>query len=111
MRKLLLAEPAARDLGDIIEFVALDSPAAAQNVHRTLAAAADRLTRFPELGRPGRLPDTREFSVPSLPYIIAYQVDAQAVTVIAVFHGARDLVRALVDRRAELKRGEPGSGE
>lgn len=42
--------------------------------------------------------------MPSLPYLIVYEVGADVVTVLAVFHTARDLARALAERRSELKR-------
>jgi len=36
-------------------------------------------------------------------YIIVYEVGTNIVTVLAVFHSARDLARALRDRRKELE--------
>src|SRR5690349_11865196 len=102
--RLVFAEPAERDLDSIIEYIALDNPAAAEKVFRAVVATAGRLTTFPDMGHVGRLPDTREFLVTGLPYLIVYQVAAETVTVLAVFHGARDLAGALVDRREELSR-------
>ena len=100
--RLVFAEPAERDLDSIIDYIALDNPNAARKVYRVIVAAARRLTRFPMIGRPGRLQETREFSLPSLPYIMVYQVGAEAVTVLAVFHTSRDLARAFVERQSEL---------
>ena len=77
----------------------LDSPSAAEAVFRALVAATEQLGDFPWIGHPGRLPQTRELSVVSLPYVIAYEVDGETVTILAVFHGARDLARALRERR------------
>ena len=102
--RLVVADPAARDLDSIINYIALDNPSAAEVVYRAIVAAAERLTRFPEIGRSGRLPDTRELPVSNLPYVIVYEVGADVVTVLAVFHAARDLARALAERHAELKR-------
>lgn len=101
--RLVFAEPAERDLDSIIGYIAIDNPAAAEKVYRAIVATAERLTRFPEIGRPGRLPDTRELTVASLPYLIVYQVTADVVTILAVFHGARDLALALAERKARLK--------
>jgi toxin ParE1/3/4 len=50
------------------------------------------------LGRPGRHPETRELSIADLPYLIVYEVDPDAVTILAVFHTSRDLAKALHDR-------------
>lgn len=96
--RLLIAEPAARDLAGIVDYIAADNPVAAENVYRGIVRAAQRLSDLPALGRPGRHPGTRELSVPGLPYLIVYQVGADAVTVLAVFHTARDLARAVRDR-------------
>lgn len=97
--RLVFAEPAARDLEDIIDYIALDSPKAAEGVYRAIVAAAGRLKDFPESGHPGRASGTRELSVSALPYIIVYEVGAETITVLAVFHGARDLARAIRARR------------
>lgn len=101
--RLVFAEPAASDLDDIIEFIALDNPAAAERVYRAIKAAADRLRDFPNIGHPGRLPDTRELSVVALPYVITYEVEDDTVTVIAVFHGSRDLAQSLRERQKRLR--------
>jgi len=101
--RLVFTEPAERDLENIIAYIALDNPMAAEKVFRAIVATARRLTDFPEMGHIGRLPNTREFTVTSLPYVIVYDVTADTITILAVFHGARDLSRALLDRRNELK--------
>ncbi len=101
--RLVFAEPAARDLDDIIGYIALDNPSAAEGVYRAIVAAAERLRDFPDIGHVGRLPETREWSVVSLPYVIVYAVGGGAVTVLAVFHSARDLARALRERRKDLE--------
>lgn len=100
--RLVFAEPAERDLDGIIDYIALDNPAAAEKVFRAVVATAERLADFPDMGHAGRLPDTREFAMTGLPYLIVYQVAADTVTVLAVFHGARDLARALAERQSEL---------
>jgi len=101
--RLVFTEPAERDLDSIIDYIALDNPTAAEKIFRAIVATAQRLTDFPEMGPVGRLPNTREITVTSLPYVIVYEVATDAITVLAVFHGARNLVRALVERRKELR--------
>jgi toxin ParE1/3/4 len=103
LTRLVFAEPAERDLASIIDYIALDNRHAAEEVYRAIVAAADRLTGFPAMGRAGRVPGTREFPVSSLPYLIVYQVSADIVTIVAVFHASRDLARALAERKSELK--------
>ncbi|MCK9992497.1 MAG: toxin ParE1/3/4 [Alphaproteobacteria bacterium] len=101
--QLLIADPAARDLEGVMDYIALDNPAAAEKTYRNIFAAANRLAEFPYIGRAGRLAGTREFSLTGLPYLLVYEISAEAVTIVAVFHTARDLVRALEERRQELK--------
>lgn len=104
MRRLVSTEPAERDLDSIIDYIALDNLSAAEKIYRAIVATAERLTDFPKMGHVGRLPNTREFPVTSLPYVIVYEVATDMITVLAVFHGARDLARALIERRSELQR-------
>jgi len=102
--RLVFAEPAERDLNNILDYIALDNPSAAETVYRAIVATATRLTDFPGMGRSGRLPGTREFPVSSLPYLIVYEVGVDAVTILAVFHTSRDLAQAFVERKSRLKR-------
>ena len=81
-----------------MDYIALDNHSAAEKVYRGIVGAAGRLPEFPSLGRPGRIPETRELSVPNLPYLIIYQVEPELVTVLAIFHTSRDLARALRER-------------
>lgn len=94
----MIAEPAAHDLEGIVDYIAFDNPVAAESVYRGIVRAAEKLPEFPALGRPGRHPETRELSVPDLPYLIVYEVSGEAVTILAVFHTSRDLVQALRER-------------
>ena len=104
MIRLVFSEPAESDLDDIAAFIAADNPAVAIRVLSAIHAAARRLAEFPGIGRPGRLPGTREFPVTSLPYLIVYEVLGQTLTVFAVLHGARDAPHALAARRDDLNR-------
>jgi toxin ParE1/3/4 len=52
--------------------------------------AAQRLGRLGDIGRPSKLPNTRELSVPSAPYVIAYQMREGFILIVAVYHTAQD---------------------
>lgn len=43
----------------------------------------------PHLGRPGRVPGTRELIITDTPYLVAYAVEGDQVVILAVLHGAR----------------------
>lgn len=70
-------------------FIARDNPAAAARVVATIIRAAENLSRFPAMGRPGRVIGTRELVVPNTPYILPYRVRGDTVQVLRVYDGAR----------------------
>ena len=59
-------------------------------VRRVLAAVA-LLAEQPGMGRPGRVPGTRELIVPRTRYIVPYRVRGETVEVLRVFHTSRRL--------------------
>jgi plasmid stabilization system protein ParE len=49
--------------------------------------SCQRLRQFPESGRPGRIPFTREVVVS--PYVIPYRIKKNAVEILNIFHSAQ----------------------
>ena len=84
--KLAWTPSAVRDLGEFLDFVADDDPAAADAQSARLRTAAERLLAFPGLGRPGRVAGTRELVVPGTPVILAYRVLSDRVEILRVLH-------------------------
>ncbi len=80
---------AIEDLKHLRAYIARDNPRAAAEIAKTVLEALERLRRFPSMGRPGRVPDTRELVVPGTPLVIPYTVSERGVEIIAVLHGAR----------------------
>jgi plasmid stabilization system protein ParE len=70
-------------------YIASDSPAAAARVVRRITISVARLRNYPAMGRPGRVPGTRELVVSGTPYIVPYRVRGDAVEILRVFHAAR----------------------
>lgn len=60
---------------------------AAQRISQQLVEAVNRLDHFPNRGRRGRIPHTRELVVRD--YVITYQVRGPDVIVLRVVHGRR----------------------
>ena len=87
--KIRWSRPAVRHLTEIDDFIAADNPDAAAEVARTIVEAIEKLGDFPAIGRPGRLPATRELIVPGTPFVIPYRVTGEIIEILAVFHGAR----------------------
>ena len=90
--KLFYEARAFDDLERIESRIAQDSPRSANRVVEAIIKSIDRLTIFPDFGRTGTVPGTREVVIGGLPYIVIYRVDAEReiVVVLAVFHTAQD---------------------
>ena len=81
---------AVSDLADIRDFISKNDPEAARAVVDHVLRSVERLESFPTCGRAGQVSGTRELVVPGLPYIVVYTVDDTDISIIGVFHGARD---------------------
>ncbi|WP_281783101.1 type II toxin-antitoxin system RelE/ParE family toxin [Sinimarinibacterium flocculans] len=80
---------ALRNLGEEADHIAQDDPAAAARMVVLIEDAVAMLADHPGLGRPGRVPGTRELVVPGTPYLVPYRVRGQHVDILRVFHGRR----------------------
>ena len=87
--KLRWTAPALADLEAIGDFIANDSPASAGRVVSRILDQCDVLCDHPHLGRPGRVPGTRELVISKTAFVVPYRVREDAVELLAVFHGAR----------------------
>lgn len=86
--KVVWLPAAKRDRAEIVDFIAVDNRTAAARMDELFMAAAARLGRFPQLGRPGKIPGTREL-IPYENYRLVYEVEADTVWVMALVHTAR----------------------
>jgi toxin ParE1/3/4 len=85
--RVVWTAPALRDLASLRAYIARDRPdAAVRQVERIIASAA-KLAEFPEMGRPGRRPQTRELVVTRTPYLVPYRVRGELIEVLRVLHG------------------------
>jgi toxin ParE1/3/4 len=80
---------ALRNLDQHADYIAKDDPTAARNAVQRIRAAVDQLADYPNMGRSGRVPLTRELIVGGTPWIIVYRVRADMVEIIRVLHGAQ----------------------
>jgi len=88
--KVIWTLDAERDRNDIYDYIAADNPHAAVRMSTLFDNTADRLTIFPERGKPGAIPGTREL-FPHRNYRLVYEVDeaADIVWIQALVHGAQ----------------------
>lgn len=70
-------------------FIAEDKPAAAARMASLILDAIDGLVERPNLGRPGRIENTRELVVAGTPFVIAYRIRGSRLEILGVFHGRR----------------------
>ena len=84
-------DPAVRDFTHICDYIEEHgSAAAARHVALSIHAQIDLLAKFPEQGRTGRKPDTRELVFTGLPYLAVYRNRENAVEIIRLLHGAQE---------------------
>jgi toxin ParE1/3/4 len=76
-------------LDSIAEHIAKDRPMAAERIVERIYDSLAHLARFPKMGRPGRVPVTRELVVSGTPFIIPYRIRRDDIEVITVLHAAR----------------------
>jgi len=74
------------NLDNAVEFIAIDKPTAATDVALKIWNVAKMIAGQPGMGRPGRVPGTRELVVPGLPYILPYVEKDEVVCVLRVMH-------------------------
>jgi len=69
--KVVWARRARTDLRKLVAYIAEDSIQGAELVATRILEAAKSLAQMPRIGRPGRVPGTRERGVGRTPYILA----------------------------------------
>ena len=91
MHHLQFTRQAELDLLEIWQYIADDSPAAADRTIDRIESTCRDLQDQPHVGRqrPELMAELR--SVPVGNYLLLYRVEHQAVQIIRVLHGARDL--------------------
>jgi len=78
------------DLAALRAYIEQDDPATAQRVALHIVHNVETLpSQNPEMGRPGRVPGTREIVIPRTPFIVPYRLQAGTIQILRVFHGAR----------------------
>lgn len=85
LRKALL------NLDEEASFIAQDDPKAARLVVQRVFDGVAALAEQPGLGRPGRVPGTRELVILKTRYIVPYRVHRQTVEILRIFHTSRRL--------------------
>ena len=88
--EVMLSPQAVQDLREIVGYIAEDNPQAARELLAHIRKRILGLADMPHMGRPGRVPGTRELVIPDTAYIVPYQVQDHCLQVLRVYHGAQE---------------------
>jgi addiction module RelE/StbE family toxin len=87
---IVWSREAIGDLRALRSYIEQDNPAAARRiVLRVMESVAALLLENPPMGRPGRVPGTRELVIPTTPFVVPYRLVGRSIQVLRVLHGAR----------------------
>jgi toxin ParE1/3/4 len=87
---ILWSPEAIEDLNSLRAYIAEDHPSAARPVVLDIMHSIEQLLPDnPQMGRPGRVPGTRERVIPKTPFIVPYRLQRNVIQILRVYHGAR----------------------
>jgi plasmid stabilization system protein ParE len=96
--EIIWTDPALDQLEEIAEYIALDKPAGASGLVKTIFSTVERLEQFPESGHvPPELPNSIYRELYVRPCRIFYRQDDDAVLIVHVMREERQLRRFLLD--------------
>lgn len=87
--KLEWSRLAFRDRNQIFDWLEQESVAVASAMDVNIDAQVHGLLRFPESGRGGRLPFTRELVISHSSYIAVYLIRGKTIRILRVLHAAQ----------------------
>lgn len=94
MMRIVWLHKASAALDKEYDYIFSQNPQAAKRVFERIIESTERLSTFPESGRPGQITGTRELIVPGLPYIVVYRITGDKVQILRVFHTSQDWPQA-----------------
>jgi len=71
-------------------YIATKNPEIATRMRRRIRSTVLRLLDFPQSGRVGHFPGTRELIITNLPYIVIYRISGDVVEILRVFHTSQE---------------------
>lgn len=87
--RIIWSPEARTDLRDMVLYLSDKNPYAAKALHERIETAATELIDNPYIGRPGRVPGTRELVITNTSYILPYQISQDRIEILRIYHGAR----------------------
>lgn len=80
---------ALKDMDEIAEYISKDNERTARTLVKKIWDHTQILKSHPEIGRPGRVPKTKELVITNTSYIIPYRVINENVEILRVMHSSR----------------------
>ena len=80
---------AAADLEEISNHLRDQLPHLRQSTLQKIYREIQALKTFPNIGRQGLEPNTRELSFTPLPYIAVYRISNNSIEILRIYHGAQ----------------------
>jgi toxin ParE1/3/4 len=88
--KIILSPTAHRDIKSVYDYIVKqNTKPVAKKVLASVENMIDHLAEYSQLGKVGRIKNTRELTVPQLPFIIIYQIHADYIAIISIIHTSR----------------------
>jgi toxin ParE1/3/4 len=81
---------ARRELNAALARIAQEDAERAAAVYARIDQATAHLRNHPAMGRPGRIPGTRELVIPRTPFVAIYVVERGVVRIISLHHTAQE---------------------
>lgn len=86
--RVIWTPEAEQDRADVWDYIATDNPHAAARMDEFFSSAAASLAEHPKLGKPGKIPGTREL-IPHESYRLVYEIERETVWILVLVHTAR----------------------
>ena len=87
--KVVWFKSAILDLKSVKDYITQDNPRAAQQIVQRIKDKISLLSEQPGIGRPGRVPNTRELVVDRTHFILPYRVRDNKIEILRVLHTSR----------------------
>ena len=87
--KLIWTQTSLSDLKHIYAYISEDNVMAAKNTLAKIKKSSHHIRKYPQIGKKGRIEETKEFIVPNSFYIIIYREKKDVIEILSILHATR----------------------